>query len=351
MSLAILFLTLFAGALACLFRWAFRALPAERWQFLACAATRLEPGGQWRGVNFTYYGLFSALAYAAGAALFLVLSASAGATPPAAIAAVALVVAICLPASSWIVRIVERKRHGFTVGGGCFAGFVSAPLVLAAAGWASERYLGQALPLLPTLAAMALGYVAGESVGRLACISFGCCYGKPVSQTRGWARAVGTRFSFVFLGKTKKVAFASKLDGAPLVPIQALTSIVLATLAWLGTALFLSGRAGLAFALAVAGSQIWRIYSETLRADYLGEGKISAYQCMAGAVGAASLAVAALFPDAEPFTPDLARGLAALASPLVILFLEALFALVFWRMGRSAQTGSRISFHVDPERI
>jgi hypothetical protein len=40
-----------------------------------------------------------------------------------------------------------------------------------------------------------------------------------------------------------------------------------------------------------------------------------------------------------------------MASPVVILFLEALFALVFWRMGRSTQTGSRISFHVDPERI
>jgi len=144
---------------------------------------------------------------------------------------------------------------------------------------------------------------------------------------------------------------SSVFRGAPLVPIQAMTSVVLGVTAWAGTALFLAGRPAWAFALAVAGSQLWRIYSETLRADYLGEGRISAYQWMAGAAAAVSLGVAAWAPAAEGPTLDLAAGLGALASPVTIIFLELLFAAVFWRMGRSTQTGSRISFHVHAERI
>ena len=351
MSLVLIFLGGFAVALATLFRWGFRTLPAERWQFLACSATRREPDGEWEGVNYTYYGLFSALAYTGAAALFLVLSTAAGVTPAAGLAAVATLVAVCLPASSWIVRIVERKRHGFTVGGGSFVGFLAAPVVFAAVGAVSERWLGQSLPVLPALAAMALSYVLGESIGRLACISFGCCYGKPVAESRGWVRELSERYSFVFVGKTRKAAFASSLDGTPVVPIQAMTSTVLGLAAWTGTALYLSGRVTWAFGLAAAGSQLWRIYSETQRADYLGEGKISAYQWMAGAAAALSCTVAAWAPIPGAAAPNLAAGLAALSSPGAILFLEALFAIVFWRMGRSTQTGSRISFHVDPERI
>lgn len=237
------------------------------------------------------------------------------------------------------------------MGGGSFVGFLASPLVLMAVWAASERFLGRALPVLPTLAAMALGYVLGESVGRLACISFGCCYGKPVSQRRGLVRASASRFPFVFSGKTNKAAFASSLDGAPLVPIQAMTAIFLGAVAWFGAALYLSGRHAWAFVLAVGGSQLWRIYSETLRADDLGEGKISAYQWMAGMAVALSLGAGVWLRDAAPAAPDLAAGLAALASPASILFLEALFAVVFWRMGRSTQTGARISFHIHLERL
>lgn len=104
MSLAIVFLVALAGSFTALFWRGFRTLPAERWQFLACCATRRAPGGEWAGVNFTYYGLFSALAYTGGTALFLVLSAAAGAAPLAAVVSVALVVAVCLPprrSSAW----------------------------------------------------------------------------------------------------------------------------------------------------------------------------------------------------------------------------------------------------------
>lgn len=351
MSLETAFLLAFAASLAALFAWGFRTLPGERWQFLASAATRRNAEGEWIGVNFTFYGFFSALAYTLAAALFVGLSAAAGIAPATAFAALAAVVAICMPASTWLVRVVEGKRYGFTVGGASFVGFLAAPLVAAAAGAVSRSLGGGGVPVTPFLAAMAIAYALGESVGRLACISFGCCYGKPVAETRGWMRRFTARYPFVFQGDTKKAAFASQLAGLPVVPIQAMTCVVLAACAWAGTALFLVGKAGAAFGLVVASTQIWRLYSETLRADYRGEGRISAYQWMAGAAGAFGLAFLALGPADAGSRPDLAAGLAALAGPGPIVFLEALFAVVFWKMGRSAQTGARISFHVHPDRI
>ena len=47
------------------------------------------------------------------------------------------------------------------------------------------------LPVLPTLAALAVGYAFGEGIGRLACISYGCCYGKPL-------RTCGPRVKKIF---------------------------------------------------------------------------------------------------------------------------------------------------------
>jgi hypothetical protein len=351
LSLDLPFLVVFAGSLALLFWWGFRTLPAESWQFLASAATHRGPDGEWAGVNFTFYGLFSALAYTSAAALFLVLTAAAGVTPWAAFATLAAILAVCLPASTWLVRVVERKQYGFTVGGASFVGFVATPFVASGVAAVSERNGYGSVPVLPMLAAMAVAYALGESVGRLACISFGCCYGKPVAETRGWVRRIAARFAFVFVGDTKKAAFASRLAGTPVVPVQAMTSIVLGAVAWTGTALVLGGNYRTAFALTAAGSQAWRVYSETLRADYRGEGRISAYQIMAGIAAALALAFAILWPAGEIPRPDLAAGFAAVGSPASIVLLEVLFALIFWKMGRSTQTGSKISFHVRADRI
>ncbi|MCB1032287.1 MAG: hypothetical protein KDD47_00445, partial [Acidobacteria bacterium] len=169
------FLLAFAAALGALFWWGFRTLPGEGWQFLASTATRRNAEGEWIGVNFTFYGLFSALAYTLAAALFVALCAAAGIAPVTAFAALAAVVAICMPASVLLVRLVEGKRHGFTVGGASFVGFLVAPAVAAAADALSEHLGTGPAPAMPFLAAMAIAYALGESVGRLACISFGCC--------------------------------------------------------------------------------------------------------------------------------------------------------------------------------
>ena len=343
--LNLLFLSALAAGLAALYAWAFRALPRERWQFVATAPSQRRIEG-WSGVNFTFYGFFAATAYALGGALYLILAGAAGVGFEAATAFLIALVALCAPASHLLTRLIERKRHGFTVGGAVFVGFFAALLLLLPLG----RALGQELPAGPLLAAGMIAYVLGEGVGRLGCISFGCCHGKPVEETSGWVRSLSERFPFVFEGECKKIAFASRLAGRPVAPVQAFTAVVLGATALGATSLYLNGLYGWSIALGGAVSQLWRVYSETLRADFAGVGKGSPFQYMAGAVVIGCAAAPWLLPATAP-RPELEAGLRALWAPGALLFLQALWLLIFFYMGRSMQTGAALSFHVHADRV
>ena len=347
--IAIVFLSVFAVGLLLLYIWAFRTLPGESWQFLASAPDRRAVAGG-TGVNFTFYGVFSATAYAVSAAVFLMLMAAVGIPPFAAVTAVVLLLLICTPASQLIAWAVEGKRHGFTIGGASFVGLLAAPLIFLALDRFLGPLMGFRLPLAPALAALSIAYVLGEGLGRLACISFGCCYGKPVSEARGWVRAFSERFPFVFEGKTKKIAFASRLDGVRVVPVQAMTATLYAATALASMALFFGGYYHVVIPLALATAQIWRTYSETFRADYRGGGDISIYQWMAAAGTLAALAAPFLLGH-SPERADLNAGLRALWRPETILFLQAIWVALFLFMGRSMQTGARLSYHVRHDRI
>src|SRR5690606_20826925 len=119
-----------------------------------------------------------ATAYAVSTAVFLILIASVGVPLTVGLLAVVLLLLICAPASQLIAWAVEGKRYGFTIGGASFVGLFATPLVLIGLDRFLGPLLGFSLPLAPSLAAMAIAYVLGEGLGRLACISFGCCYGK-----------------------------------------------------------------------------------------------------------------------------------------------------------------------------
>ena len=111
--------------------------------------------------------------------------------------------------------------------------------------------------------------------------SFACCYGKPCSECSGLARKLVGARAFVFSGKTKKIAYESGFDGVPVVPVQAMTAVVNTSVGLVGMLLFLNSYYSAALILSLVVSQLWRLWSETLRADYRGEGRISAYQIMA----------------------------------------------------------------------
>jgi hypothetical protein len=57
-----LFIFILFLALMCIFRWAFKNLPDERWQIICCFPSRLLSNGSWQGWNLTWYGFFNAVA-------------------------------------------------------------------------------------------------------------------------------------------------------------------------------------------------------------------------------------------------------------------------------------------------
>jgi hypothetical protein len=323
-----------------LLRWACRTLPGEGWQIMAAIPVTKKDSATWIGANLTYYGLF-----------VLVLMGAVGCPARLSLAVVLVLLGLCVPASGVFARLVEKKQHTLTIGGASFLGVLIAPGIVWGVNAIAASGPSVHVPMLPALAALAIAYAVGEGVGRLACISFGCCYGKPLADCHPWLRRTIGAHGFVFAGSTKKIAYEGGWLGKEVVPIQAMTSAVFVGIGLVSMFLFLRNQYAAAVAVSMVLTQTWRALSETLRADYRGEGKFSAYQVMALVAGACTLGFLAIFP-AEP-VPDasLAAGITALWDPVVPFALQSLGLAVFLFSGRSSVTGSTLSFHVLPDRL
>ena len=334
-----------------LLAWGFRALPRENWQILAAIPNGKKQGNTWEGFNFTYYGFFIAGAYTLGTVIMFVLLGAVHIPLSAIIVISILMAAVCLPASKVVAAVVEKKPHTTTVGGASFVGILSAPWIV----WITNRVIGPWVgfeaPVMVVLAALSIAYAFGEGTGRLACISFGCCYGKPLSRCHPFWRGLFNKCYFVFSGKTKKIAYADGLDGVPVVPIQAITSVIFIIVALSGTYLFLQGRPVPAFLVTLMVTQLWRLASEFLRADYRGERRISVYQWMSVAAFGYGLLIAYFFRVSETPRADIMTGILLLWDPAIIIFIQLLWLALFFYAGRSMVTGSRISVYVVEDRI
>ena len=264
----VLSLGLLLGILA---TWAFKRLPDERWQFLASVPIMKDASGRWHGLNFTYYGLLTANALVFGVGLLIVLLGSLHVPTTVTVALILAVLLLCLPAAKWVARLVEGKSCTFTVAGAFFVGIFVTPVVLHFVNLVLPQVGLSPVPIVPALAAVMIAYTFGEALGRLACISFGCCYGVSISKAHPILQKVLGRRHFVFSGKMKKISYASGMEGMQVVPIQAMTSLVYILAGLAATFLFLKGSFGVAFIVTIAVTQGWRSLSETLRADYRGD--------------------------------------------------------------------------------
>lgn len=335
-------------SVSALFYWAFRTLPGERWQFFASYPTEKNIDGSWKGVNFTFYGFFSATGYSLASLFYIFMMSSVGVSPNDILILTSVVLGVCMPSSGWIARLVEKKKHTLTIGGASFLGIISAPWIIALLNLASHEFgFSFNVPVWPSLAALATSYCLGESVGRLACISFGCCYGKPVSEVSGPLSYLSGKLAFVFQGKTKKISYASGLDGQKVVPVQAFSAIILILAFVSGMYLFLKGSYIASLIVSLGVSQIWRAYSETLRADYRGEGNISAYQKMAvfSVIYMIVLVFFGFFGQAR-IVPDSLEGLKAVWNPLILIFVQAVWLASFVYSGKSSVTSVRLDYCV-----
>ena len=331
--------------------WACKRLPQERWQFLASVPIMKDANGRWLGLNFTYYGLLTANALVFAAALLIVLFGSLGVPVVVTLALIFAVLTPCLPAARWIARLVEGKRCTFTIAGAFFVGIFVAPGVMALLNSQLPRLNLAQLPMIPSLAAIMIAYAFGEGLGRLACISFGCCYGVALNQAHPALRRLFERWHFVFSGQMKKISYASDLEGKEVLPIQAVTALLYVVVGLVSTWLFLNGLFASAFILTMTVTQAWRVFSETLRADYRGGGLMSAYQVMSVVSIGFALTMSYFAPTHHSIYAELSAGLEILWHPLVLLSLQTLWMVVFVMFGKSMVSGAEISFHLHHDRI
>jgi len=332
--------------------WAYTVLPREKWQIIAAIPTQKgESDGCWHGTNLTYYGALLASGSLFGAISFFLLLGSLGVPGWGIIGMVLGVMGCSVAAAKLLAMAVEKKRNTFTVGGAAIIGLLSMPPAVAAYNGLAARLEASLVSLIPAMAALAVAYLLGEGIGRLACLSFGCCYGKPLSELGPKARRLFAPFAATFHGSTKKIAYASGLAGVGVVPIQAITSLLSVTIGLAAMYLFLEGYFRAAFLLAALFALGWRILSEYFRADYRGEGKFSAYQQMA-LWGMGYCALLALYGNSGADSrTDLNAGLASLWNPAPLLLFQALWLLLFIYTGFSTVTGATLTFHVRQEKI
>lgn len=345
------FVIALAAGFSALLLWGIRTLPGEKWQMLAAVPIAKTGDGSWRGLNLTFYGFFSATGTSFGFAVMLLLLASVGVSPIVGLLLIVFVLLVCVPASRVIAAMVERKRNTFTVAGAAFVATLILPLLALAFRPAASRLLHRPLAVLPIFAAAAIGYALGESIGRLACLSFGCCYGMPLRNANPAIAWLFHKHNLVIHGSTKKAAYASGLDGEPLIPVPAITSAIFAVSGIVGVALFLAERFRLAALVPIVASWGWRACSEWLRADYRGTSRVSVYQLMAIFSVFYLGTFLVMLPASTPSSPDLTAAFGQLVSAPAILALQLLWIALFLYYGRSRVTASTLSFHVVAERI
>jgi len=250
-----------------------------------------------------------------------------------------------------IALLVEKQANTSTIGGASFIGIIVAPCVVLLVNETLGVWMHFRVNLLVIYTAMSIAYTMGEGIGRLACISFGCCYGKPLAQCNPMLRRIFERRYFVFSGRTKKISYAHHLDGEKVIPVQALTCVLYTVSGLLGCYIFLKGFLLTAMLISLTVTCGWRFISEFLRADNRGGGHISAYQIMALIVMAYTFLLAEFLPLHTPIKPNLAVGLWFLWNPFVIFFIECLGIIIFLVTGRSQVTGSTINLFVVRENI
>jgi hypothetical protein len=346
-----IFVVTFGVILAIVFGWSFNMLTKEKWQIIGTIPVKKNSNGDWTGVNFTYYGFFNACACTLAAAIFFLMLGAV--SIPLELSAVyfILLMAICMPAAKIIAYLVENKRYTFSIGGASFVGMILTPWLVVGFTSLFNNWANVGFEAMTVLAALTIAYAFGEGIGRLACISFGCCYGKPLADVHPIFQKIFRRCNFVFNGDTRKIVYADGFGGIQVVPVQALTAVVFCSAGLICLYIFIKSNFTAAFIISMLVTQTWRIGSEFLRADFRGKSQISKYQLMAGLAIVYNMIIAFLFPASTAIIPSIAVGLKSLWQPSLIVFLQLFWIAVFFYTGKSQVTGSQISFHVIRDRI
>lgn len=347
----LLFISILSIILMVLSIFGIRYFPGERFQFLFAIPYKKLSNGSWLSLNITFYGLFNAIAYTLGSFIGVLLLISVGLTRIQVLTILITILSICIPSSKIIAKIIEKSKSGFTVGGAVFVGVIVSPFAVIFAGYITNDH--KLLRFInPIIASLSIAYLIGEGVGRLGCISFGCCYGKSVDAVKSrFLRQLFKRFNTIYNGRCKKVSYASGLCNVETVPVQAMANILYSGTALISITLFIKGLFFISAIVAIIISQLYRFFSEFLRADYRGEGKISPYQKMA--LMNIVLSTAYLFWGFTPkgISVDLQNAFVHILELKMIFIFFAIFFVTLIYTGVSSATYSILTFRISPKVV
>lgn len=332
----------------------FRKFTQEKYQFIAAVPIK-KNGNVWKGINFTFYGFITASSIVLGISIFYLLMLMQSYPGIMIILVVAPILIVGILSAKFLAILIEKKKSVFSVGAAVFVSFLISPFVV----YFVNNYLGSMLGIeidfMYFMSAVSVSFLFGEGIGRLACISYGCCYGKPVGSLSPIWKRVFKKINFVFYGKTKKIAYASNYDEIPVVPIQAITSIVCNTIGVLGLYLLMNGYVFLSFLISSIWVFLWRFLSEFMRSDYRGGVKqVSLYQVFSLVSIVYAILIALIsnhFFVINFKSYDLIVVLEKFWSANTLVILQLVWFFCFVYFGKSNMTTSKIEFAVKEELI
>lgn len=345
------FIISLAAIFSIIYAVSFRILPEEKWQVFAAIPLHKTAEGSWSGLNITYYGLLTATGYVLALTVLIIMLTAAGISPLFLLFFLSGILIFFIPSAKLMASFVERKKHTITVGGAVFVMLFFTPLLILILNTFTFIIDSEPVAEIILLASLITAYAFGEGFGRLACISFGCCYGKAVSSSPVFFQKVFSRFNFVYSGKTKKISYHARMDGVKTIPVQAITVVLYTASGLAGLYVFLRGHYYVSFFLSLIITQLWRFASEFLRADFRGNGRISAYQVMSLTVIPYYIIYSLLTGTSDYPAPQLLSGLKSIWNPGMLIFLFFMWIGCVMYTGISSVTASSISIYVNEDKI
>lgn len=251
--------------------WGLKNLHKDEYQFFAVIPYKKLCEDKYEGINITFYGIISALSTTISVFIFLNLIKIINFPIDKAYFILFIIFTIGIFSSKIVAYIIEHRKNTLTIGGSIFiSGMIAAPVIY----FIIKFFKIQELYFLPVFSILSTAYVSGEGVGRLACLSFGCCYGKPASKFN----FLPGKLKVKFYADTKKAVYDSSYKNIELINIQGIVVIIFSLLGVISIISIIFQKFILAFFLSFILPSLLRFLSEFLRNDYRGNGKLSIYQ-------------------------------------------------------------------------
>lgn len=327
--------SLFFSVFILIIIWGLKNFSKDEFQFFCAIPYKKIEENTYDGINITFYGIISALSCSASVFLFLILIKFLNFPIKLAYFILITIFLTGLFASKALAYLIEKRKNTLTIGGATFVtGIISVPLIY----FFIKSFNVNETYFFPVLSSLATSYTFGEGLGRLACISFGCCYGKPAERYPYLPNFLKIKF----LSHTRKAVYDSNYKNLELINIQGIVVCLFTLLSLVSFILIMLEKYEIAFITSFTIPATIRFFSEFFRDDNRGfSHKISLYQFFSILLVIYSILVLYLF---NPLEVKISLIHKIYFSNLDLIFLVITFIMTLLHSGISKVTGSEIKF-------